>query len=433
MNDISNTNDTAQEVPPNVALWQRRTLFTVWLTYGSFYFCRVNISTAVPGLQDLGLDKAQIGMILAALKISYAIGQFINGQLADRLGSRRMLAIGMFASAVLNMLFGFGTALYFFLFVWLLNGYAQAMWPACVKVMAHWFPSEKRGTVMGIIGVSYQLGAALTLVLCGWLVEEFGDWRLAFWVPSAIFFLSAIHTLARIKNRPEDVGLDSGEVLGVESSVAEERLPIGETLRFVFTSPKILVLAFGLFGLDFVRYGFLDWAPAHLKEVQGTGIGKAALKAAVLPLGGCLGALLSGWITDRFFGSRRAPMITIMLLLLGLLTLGYNAVVETSYVLTVVFLGVIGFMIYGPQILLVGTAPQDFSSRRTAASAAGFVDCVGYLGAFAGTFLTGVVAENYGWRSAIWMWAGVAFATAALVATLWNAKPMHEGQEVREE
>ena len=98
---------------------ERQVVWTLWFTYGAFYFCRTNISVALPGIQsELGYDKTQMAVVLLALKVAYGCGQFLNGQLAERLSPRRMLAIGMFGSAVLNIVFGFGTALYFFLFVW---------------------------------------------------------------------------------------------------------------------------------------------------------------------------------------------------------------------------------------------------------------------------------------------------------------------------
>src|SRR5829696_7361576 len=78
-------------------------LWVIWLTYGSFYFCRQNISAAVPGLEEGGLNKTQIGAILGALKITYAIGQLVNGQLAERFPARWLLAAGMLGSAALNV------------------------------------------------------------------------------------------------------------------------------------------------------------------------------------------------------------------------------------------------------------------------------------------------------------------------------------------
>ena len=122
-------------------------LWILWMTYGSFYFCRTNIAAAVPGMEaELGLSKIEIGTILGSLKIAYGVGQLINGQLAEVFRPRRLLAIGMMLSAVLNVVFGLGSAFYFLLFVWAMNGYSQSLgWTPCMKVASHWIPAERRG------------------------------------------------------------------------------------------------------------------------------------------------------------------------------------------------------------------------------------------------------------------------------------------------
>src|SRR5438876_11788051 len=88
--------------PPIDAPRQNAVIWTLWLTYGAFYFCRTNISAAVPGLKasvesgGLGLSPEQVGWILASLKIAYGLGQFFIGQLSERFSPRFMLAIGLF-------------------------------------------------------------------------------------------------------------------------------------------------------------------------------------------------------------------------------------------------------------------------------------------------------------------------------------------------
>src|SRR5438445_10796620 len=90
---------------------------------------------------------------------------------------------------------------------------------------------------------------------------------------------------------------------------------------------------------------------------------------------------------------------------------------------TIAVLVLIGFAIFGPQVLLVGTAPADMARHGTAAAAAGLVNSMGYLGAFAGDQVTGYLVDHYEWRSAILFWACCAFAAAAVTALLWQAKP----------
>jgi hypothetical protein len=100
----------------------------------------------------------------------------------------------------------------------------------------------------------------------------------------------------------------------------------------------------------------------------------------------------------------------------------YDSVVSSSIAGTMVLLVVIGFCIYGPQVLLVGTAPADLAHRGTSAAAAGFVNFIGYMGAATGDVVTGYYSapEHGGWQTAIYIWAGWAFAGAAITALMWN-------------
>ncbi|MDG1893397.1 MAG: MFS transporter [Fuerstiella sp.] len=432
-------------------------LWTIWFTYGAFYFCRQNISAAVPGLMEsveqggLGLSPKQIGTILAATKIAYAVGQLINGQFSEQVAPRKLLAIGMFGTALLNVLFGFGTALYFLIFIWACNGYSQSLgWTPCVRILANWIPVSRRGKVIGFIGTGYQVTAAVTVVVSGLAVSYLG-WRGALWVPAGIMVASGIVMLMLLEERPANDESENNDRLAPKAAIEDSedldsvarsteptsavRAPTNDPRNSVFenfwltiNNPSLWILGISLGLLNACRYGFLDWGLKYLYDVQQTGVAKAALKSAVLPLGAIAGSYLAGWATDRFFGSRRAPVTCILLVTLALLTLMYDTVARTSVPATILLLFVIGFCIYGPQVLLVGTAPADLARKGTSAAAAGFVNCMGYVGAAAGDYVTGSALEAYGWEQAIFMWAGWALAAAVAAGLLWNVTASTETQ-----
>jgi len=403
-------------------------LWVLWITYGSFYFCRTNISAAIPGIEaEFGFTKAQIGLILGGLKLAYGLGQLVNGQLAEKISARKLLAVGMLVSAGLNVAFGMGAALYFLIFIWACNGYFQALgWTPCMRVAANWFPVEKRGRAVGIIGTGYQATAAFTFVLAGFSAQWFG-WRGALYVPAILFALCCVHMLIFLKETPTEA---SKTVEGEAPSPKTEKTgSIGRNFLITLTNPWLWFLAVSLGLLNACRYGFLDWGLSHMIETQGGAIGKSALKYAVLPLGGIAGAFLSGWVTDRWFGGRAAPVIVVLLLALTGLTLLYSKAVVPGggMVIPMILLVLIGFCIYGPQVLLVGTAPMDFARGGTAAAAVGFVNFMGYMGAFSGDYVTGHIVDAQGWEVGLRFWAGCAFAAAIISAFLWNRT---EGEKV---
>jgi sugar phosphate permease len=258
---------------------QARVMWVLWLTYGAFYFCRSNISAAVPGIgAELDLSKAEIGTILGALKISYGVGQLVNGQLAERIGARRLLALGMLVSAGLNVLFGLATGFYFLLFIWACNGYFQALgWPPTMRVAAAWFPPAMRGRAISVIGTGYQLTGAITFVIAGGAAEWLG-WRGALYVPAALLAATAIIMLATLQEAPEGEHRSAG---GAGPAPVADGHSWLSTVAVTLSNGRLWLLAGALGLLNATRYGFLDWGIAHLMEVQAHGVGASALKYSV--------------------------------------------------------------------------------------------------------------------------------------------------------
>ena len=387
----------------------------------------------VPGLKapleegGLGIGADTVGWILGSLKITYALGQLINGQLSEQLPPRKMLALGMLGSAAMCVCFGAGEAAGFLLFIWAMNGYCQSLgWTPCVRVMANWIPVTRRGKVIGIVGTGYQITAALSVILAGYSAESWG-WRYAMYVPAGVLATCSIVMFVFLKEHPDDV-VTAQSASATKASNAG-KISFFETTKLTLTNPDLWLLGISLGMLNACRYGYSDWGLAHLSEVQKSGLGKSALKISVLPIGAVAGVFLSGWATDRFFGNRRAPVICVLLLLLGVMTLFYDSMVHTSVTGTMLLLVLIGFCTFGPQVLLVGTAPADLARKGTSAAAAGFVNFMGYVGAgLAGDVVTGILYKNYGWELAIYAWAACAFMAAIAAGLLWNRSSEHEQQ-----
>lgn len=411
---------------PRAFSTERSVVWVLWLTYGAFYFCRTNISAAVPGLRGpladggLALSGDEVGWILASLKIAYGLGQLLNGQLSERISPRVMLALGMFGSAALNVLFGFGAGFLFLLFVWATNGFCQSLgWTPCMRVTANWVPVVRRGKAIGIIGTGYQITLGLTYLIASQSASLLG-WRGALWVPAILLTLAGLFMLFGLRETPHSAAI-SQEVTR-DAPRVQPRTSFSESLYLTLYNPTLWLLGLALGLLNACRYGYIDWGLTHLMETNNLPIGKAGLQFFVIAIGAAAGSYLAGWATDRFFGSRRAPVICILMAALGGLSFVYESVVREGAVGTVVLLVLIGFCIYGPQVLLVGTAPADLAHRGTSAAAAGFVNFMGYIGAATGDVITGYYSspEHGGWQVAIYIWAGWAFAGALITAILWN-------------
>ena len=391
--------------------WKTRIFVFAWIGYALFYFCRANFSIAIPQImEEFGYTKTQMGAVGSALFFAYAIGQVLNGQLADRLGARRLVTLGIIVSSICNIYFGFAGGLVQMIIVWGVNGYFQSMgWSPNVKLLGDWFPKEERGQIMGFYGTCYQVGNAVAWLLSGYLAQNYG-WRYVFWIPGLIFGLSSIIYYWAIRDNPDN------------PHQKLESIGFRKTIISTLMNVEIWLIALSFFFVDIVRYGFFVWAPTFLFEVQKATISQASLKVVIIPIAGSVGAITSGWVSQKYFNNRRAKVASILLFCLGVVSYAYPHTPVSNWYLGLVEFALIGFCTYGAHVMMVAAMPVDFSIKGGSASATGFIDGFGYLGATLVSVISGWLVDNYGWGASFNFWIFSAFMASLLLIPMWNRK-----------
>lgn len=409
-----------------IRAWQKKMFWLMWTTYASFYLLRVNISVAVPDIiEEYRMSKVDIGMVLSAQFVLYAIGQFLNGQFGDKLNSRRIITLGLLLSACMNILFGFtGGLLTLMTVVWGMNGFFQSMgWGPTVKAMANWFPSGMRSRISGRLSTSYIIGGVLSWFLAGTIIRYLG-WHYTFWIPALICVFIALNWFYRTVNAPEECGLPCVEDMekGIYTGDIREDHHIGfrKTLRITLLNPYVWAAAFGLFGLNIVRYGFIDWIPTYMVEEEGAVPYMAAYQSVAFPVAGAFGALSAGWISEKYFSHRRSPVAFLMILILGIFCSLFPMLAGTRSALSSILLICIGFFTFGPHMLLVTALPADLGTRKATSSVTGFIDAIGYVGAAVTGIGTGYLIEQLGWDAAFYFWVLGAVIAAGMMLILWR-------------
>lgn len=416
----------AAEVDRLYRHWRLRVMYAMTTGYALFYFVRKNISMAAKAITDeFHFSNTQWGVVLSVATIVYAASKFLSGVVGDRANPRYLLALGLLFSAIVNLFFGFGAGLGFFIAMWALNNLFQgAGVPPCVRLLTSWYSPKEIGRAWGVWNASHQIGGAIIVVWAGWLVTHYG-WRAAFWVPALVCVVGAFWLLNRLTDSPESMGLPPVEVYregAAASTVAEAAAPFwGVFKRYILTNPWVWVVSAANFFVYIVRIGVLDWAPKYLQEAKGFNLKDAGWSLSGFELAGVFGAYAAGWISDKVFKGRRGPVsVAFMLLVIACVAALFAVPRGQVGTMSVVFVA-LGFFVYGPQ-MLIAVAAADFATKAASSSAVGLTGLFGYLGASLCGVATGVLADHYGWDGVLWFYAGSAVIGAVLLATTWSVR-----------
>jgi MFS transporter, OPA family, sugar phosphate sensor protein UhpC len=103
------------EIDARYRYWRRHILLTIWLGYALFYFTRKSFNAAVPEILANGvLSRSDIGLLATLFYITYGVSKFVSGIVSDRSNARYFMGIGLIATGIINILFGFSTSLWAF-------------------------------------------------------------------------------------------------------------------------------------------------------------------------------------------------------------------------------------------------------------------------------------------------------------------------------
>jgi OPA family glycerol-3-phosphate transporter-like MFS transporter len=426
---------TSERPVHSLAFRRRRALnwLTLGTTYAAMYMARYNLSFANKSLSDtFGWDKTQIGAIISTMLTIYGFSALFNGPIADRIGGRKAMLIGVSGAIVANLAFGLGAYLDFlgtgvvllgyFATVWAMNGYFQSYSAlSLIKVNSAWFHVRERGVFSAIFGSMIQSGRFL-IYLIGPAAVTILPWPWVFFIPAGIMTAMAILTFMFVRDTPRDAGHEDFDTADA-SSGDTGKVDLKYLVKKVFTNPITITIAVAEFCTGFVRHGFEQWFPRYMQEAQHLRLDSPIFKSGAMAVvaTGILGAFAAGTISEWVFKSRRAPVAFCGYLL----QIASLAVIWWAPGITLIIGAFIvnSFAISMVHSMLSGTASMDFGGKKAAASATGMFDGMQYLGGSVVGIGMGWLLERFGW--VVWgpSMIGFSFIGAILMLRLWNAVP----------
>jgi MFS family permease len=251
-----------------------------------------------------GVDYAGAGNVVGAYTFAYGFAQLAAGLLADRLGSRRLMLVGLGVGAAGSAAFAVTESYSLALAARLLMGIAGGcLYTPTIAYTFATFPSALRGRAMGFAEAGVGAGQVLALLGLPILFQAIG---------LAPAFL-AIPTAA--------VGLALAVVLGLPSIPPAPRAARG-SLRDLVRERDFWLLAVGFAFVGMLaQVAVLAWMPTYLRQVHAFGVVGAGLSTGIVVTGLMLFSPVFGILSDRLTARRPVMLVGCVLALAGFVIL----------------------------------------------------------------------------------------------------------------
>ena len=357
------------------------------------YFHRVAPAVvAADVMRAFAVGAAALATLAAVYPYVFAAMALVAGTLADSLGPRWTLTLGGVTMGVGAALFGLAPTFAVAVAARLLVGLgASVVLIAWLSLAADWFRPREFATLSGFTQAVGNVGALVASSPLALLVDAVG-WRRTFVIIGAVTLGLAALAAALVRDRPDAVGLPP-----VNAERAHRPRPgLRGTLRSIppvvtnrRTWPPVL-FAGGIYAGLITFMGL--WGVPYLTQVHGLTRVQAANLVALVALGLCAGSPLAGWLSDRWLGVRRLPMLVLgALFTVCWVPLVMPADPRVPVTVLAPFLFLMG--VTGSGLVLVWACVREVNDPDRVGIAVGFVNVPIFLGFALFQWLTGAVLD----------------------------------------
>lgn len=257
-------------------------------------------------------------------------------------------------------------------------------------------------------------------------------WRAGIWGPGIVCLIGGFYLINRLRDTPQSLGLPEVEIYRndeappkTSNSGAEPPGTREILIEYIFKNRQLWLLGAAYFFIYVVRQAVNDWTAIFLVRERGYSLIGAGSFATWFELGGVLGSLAAGWLSDKLFLGRRGPVNVMFCAAVGISLAAIWWLPEASGIVYAALIFAVGFLVFGPQ-MLVGVAAAETGERHVAATATGFIGTIGYLGAAAAGAPLGWAVQHLGWQAYYLILLSCSLFSALLLLPLWGTRSVRE-------
>ena len=391
----------------------------VVVAYACCYVGRLNYPAAMVDLLSLGLlTKGQGGIIATSFFACYGIGQLINGYVSDRTDAVRQVALGLFGSAVMNLLMSMTRSFLSMFLIWSLNGYMQSLiWAPAFLVVSQSVPLKWRKHSLMYLNMAPPAGTVLSFLISGIILRQ-SNWKHTFTGGCIVLLITGVLWLV----------LTSVLYRGATEFNPTEKQHMEGGTKGRITIPYALVISGAVFMIiptilhGMLRDGITNWLPTYLSEVFSLRAETAVISSVAVPLINSMGTvgayaifkkMKNEFVTTSTLFAISAGMLLILIL-----------VGDGSILITILSFALVTACMMGVNTMICSEIASRFAIYGRAGGVSGFFDASGYVGTAVSMYLIAFISDRYGWDTTQFIWLGaslIAMTLCALGLSKWKS------------
>ncbi|VYU06590.1 MFS transporter [Metakosakonia massiliensis] len=413
-------------------------LAIIFAVYAINYADRTNIGAVLPFIIDeFHINNFEAGAIASMFFLGYAISQIPAGFFIAKRGTRGLVALSIFGFSAFTWLMGTVSSVFGLKLVRLGLGLSEGPCPVgLASSINNWFPAKEKATATGVYIAATMFAPIIVPPLAVWIAVTWG-WRWVFYSFAIPGIVIAVVWYLFVKSKPSESRFVSESELTVinDGAGAQEKpreniqlapkfatldklirvkklAPI-DTVKGLFTSKNILGDCLAYFMMVSVLYGLLTWIPLYLVKEKGFDFMSMGLVASMPCIGGFVGAIGGGYISDKLLGRRRKPtMIFTAISTVIMMVIMLNIPQNTMAVCAGLFMVGLCLNIGWPAFTAYGMAVSDSKTYPIASS---IINSGGNLGGFVSPMVAGFLLDSTGSFNSVFTYFGACAAIGLIV------------------
>jgi sugar phosphate permease len=330
--------------------------------------------------KDFNLSPTVMGVVLSSFFAGYALMQLPGGWLADKFGSRKVIAIAILFWSLFTVLTGMAWSLMSMIMIRFMFGLGEGGYPAASsKAIADVFPKEERTSAQTIMMSSNSLGGVIAPLIATPLLVWIGWQNLFIAIGLLGVFVAA---LLWYYLNPKNMQVEIVDEETVQKASFKDVLKIRTSWQ----------LAIMWFGVSTVVWGLISWMPPYLVNVRGLDLMSMGMLSSIPALAGAVGVIIGGQLIKSLLsGKEKYLAIVSFVIMIVSLYLLFNA---PSVSLVITYQAICMFF-HGPIVATIFGLPHKIFSKNVIGSTFGMINLGGMIGAFLAPMVMGYLIEVF--------------------------------------